>query len=298
MTGGLTGSLIGAAALPAMGLGIPAVAGAAAVGLTGASIGSATREVFKNPEHRAEALSALGASARFGAQAAMAFGQFKLQSAAIGAQLTLGLMDRGLDAVEIFAGKGGSRPAKYDDLLKIADGRIGSDAPPALQDKAREVDDGDLEVALAAARSARFLELKNQEPEPELRAARVTEEVLAIEDGVRIYRPTPAQQKLLELEDRQRVLAIEDMDRRKKERGRQPAAAGPTIALGDRAASSRGGRRPETVEEKRKRHAEAARRTAAARSQADWQNMRRVAADTAGHARRVREQQFISAVQG
>ena len=49
-------------------------------------------------------------------------------------------MDRGLGAVEIFAGKGGGRPAKYDDLLKIADGRISSDAPQALQDKAREVD--------------------------------------------------------------------------------------------------------------------------------------------------------------
>ena len=54
----------------------------------------------------------------------MALGQFKLQSAAIGAQLTLGLLDRGLDAVEIFAGKGGGRPAKYEDLLGIADGRV------------------------------------------------------------------------------------------------------------------------------------------------------------------------------
>ena len=197
-----------------------------------------------------------------------------------------------------FAGKGGSRPAKYDDLLKIADGRVSSDAPQALQDKAREVDrggTGGMEVALAAARSARFLELKDQEADPEMRAARVTEEVLAIEDGVRIYRPTPAQQMLVELEDR--VLAIED--RRDRPRGRQATGRGPTIALGDRAASSRGSaRRPETVEEKRKRHAEAARRTAGARSQADWENMRRVAADTAGHARRVREQQFISAVQG
>ena len=211
MTGGLSGSLIGAAALPATGLGIPAVAGAAAVGLTGATIGGATREVFKNPEHRAEAMAAIGATARFGAQAAMAFGQFKLQSAAIGAQLTLGLMDRGLDAVEFFAGKGGSRPAKYDDLLKIADGRVSSDAPQALQDKAREVDRGGiggLEVAQAAARSARFLELKDQEADPEMRAARVNEEVIAIEDGVRIYRPTPAQQKILKLEDRQRFSAI------------------------------------------------------------------------------------------
>merc|ERR1712005_21060 len=111
-------------------------------------------------------MAAIGATARFGAQAAMAFGQFKLQSAAIGAQLTLGLMDRGLDAVEFFAGKGGSRPAKYEDLLKIADGRVSSDAPQALQDKAREVGRGGiggLEVALAAARSARFLELKDQE---------------------------------------------------------------------------------------------------------------------------------------
>ena len=106
MTGGLSGSLIGAAALPAMGLGIPAVAGAAAVGLTGATIGGAPREVFKNPDHRAEVYAALGASARFGAQAAMAFGQFKLQSAAIGAQLTLGLMDRGLDAVDFLQGRG------------------------------------------------------------------------------------------------------------------------------------------------------------------------------------------------
>ena len=175
-----------------------------------------------------------------------------------------------------------------------------SEAPQALQDKAREVDRGGIggmEVALAAARSARFLELKDQEADPEMRAARVNEEVIAIEDGVPIYRPTPAQQKLLELEDRQRVLAIEDMDRRKKERGRQPTAAGPTIALGDRAASS-SGRQPESVEEKRKRLAAEVRRTAAARSKADWENMRRVAADTAGHARRVREQQFISAVQG
>ena len=203
--------------------------------------------------------------------------------------------------LNFFAGKGGSRPAKYEDLLKIADGRVSSDAPQALQDRAREVDRGGiggLEVALAAARSARFLELKDQEADPEMRAARVNEEVIAIEDGVRIYRPTPAQQKLLELEDRQRVLAIEDMDRRKKERGRQPLAAGPTIALGDRAASSRSGRKPETVEEKRKRLEAEVRRTAAARSKADWENMRRAAADTAGHARRVREQQFISAVQG
>ena len=155
-----------------------------------------------------------------------------------------------------------------------------------------------LEVWKAAARSARFLELKDQESDPEMIAARVHEEVIAIEDGVTIYRPTPAQQKLLELEDRQRVLAIEDMDRRKKDRGRQPALAGPPIALGDRAASSRGGRRPETVEEKRKRHEEAMRRTAGARSKADWENMRRTAADTAGHARRVREQRFISAIQG
>ena len=88
------------------------------------------------------------------------------------------------------------------------------------------------------------------------------------------------------------------MDRRKKERGRQPTAAGPTIALGDRAASSRG-RRPETVEEKRKRLEAEVRRTAAARSKANWANMRRVGADTAaGHARRVREQQFMSAIQG
>ena len=52
-----------------------------------------------------------------------------------------------------------------------------------------------MEVALAAARSARFLELKDQEADPEMRAARVNEEVIAIEDGVPIYRPTPAQKK-------------------------------------------------------------------------------------------------------
>ena len=60
---------------------------------------------------------------------------------------------------------------------------------------------------------------------------------------------------MLDLEDRQRVLALEDMDRSKdRPRGRQPTPSGPPIALGDRAASSSGGpRRPETLEEKRAR---------------------------------------------
>ena len=128
----------------------------------------------------------------------------------------------------------------------------------ALKDKAREVDNGALEIALAAARSARFLELKDREPDEEQRAGRVNEEVLAIEDGARIHSPTPAQERLLALEDRQRVLALEDMDRRQERRdrarGRLPTPSGPPIALGDRAASSSGGsRRPETVEEKRAR---------------------------------------------
>ena len=100
------------------------------------------------------------------------------------------------------------------------------------------------------------------------------------------------------------MLALEDMDRRQERkdraRGRLPAPSGPPIALGDRTASSRGGaRRPETLEEKRARHEAAIRRTAADRSKADWENMRRTAANTtAAHARRVREQQFISALQG
>ena len=74
-----------------MGLGIPVAAGEAAVGLTGAALGSATREIFKNPDHRAEVYAAVRGGAKFTAQAAMATGQFKLQSAAI---------------------------AKYEDLLK------------------------------------------------------------------------------------------------------------------------------------------------------------------------------------
>ena len=84
--------------------------------------------------------------------------------------------------------------------------------------------------------------LKKQEPDAELRAARVNEEVLGIEGGVIIYRPTPAQQKILELEDRQRVLTLEDAreDRRDRPRGRRPTESGPPIALGDRAASSSG----------------------------------------------------------
>ena len=234
--------------------------------------------------------------ARGGAKfTAQALGQFKLQSAAIGAQLTLGLMDRGLDAVEIFAGKGGSRPAKYQDLLGIADGRVDSDAPKALQDKAREVESGAVEVALAAARSARFLELKNQEPDAEQRAGRVNEEVLAIEDGVTIYSPTPAQQRLLALEDRQRALALEDIDRRRdRPRGRQPAPSGPAIALGDRASGSR---RPETLEEKRARHMREMRR-AHERIREGPDADTRAQLNRSAHARRVREQQFISAVHG
>ena len=104
------------------------------------------------------------------------------------------------------------------------------------------------------------MELKHQAPEPELRAARVNEEVLGIEDGVIIYRPTPAQQKILELEDRQRVLALGDRDRSEdRPRGRRPTESGPPLAFGDRAASRSGGsrsggsRRPETLKEKRAR---------------------------------------------
>ena len=178
----------------------------------------------------------------------------------------------------------------------MADGRVSGDAPLARQDNSREVENGATEIALAAARSARFFELKDLEPDAEQRAARVNEEVLGIEDGVRIYSPTPAQERLLALEDRQRVLALEDMDRRRdRPRGRQPTPSGPPIVLGDRAASS-GARRPETLEEKRARHMREMRRGHERIREGPDADTR--AQLNRSHARRVREQQRLSAVQG
>ena len=60
-----------------------------------------------------------------------------------------------------------------------------------------------MEIALAAARSARFLELKDI-PE-EQRAREVKQEALAIEDGeLNVRNPTPAQARMLAIEDERR----------------------------------------------------------------------------------------------
>ena len=71
--------------------------------------------------------------------------------------------------------------------------------PLALQDKAGEVRDGATEIAMAAARSARFLELKDM-PE-EQRARTVKKEAMAIESGVDISNPTRAQARMLAIEN-------------------------------------------------------------------------------------------------
>ena len=105
---------------------------------------------------------------------------------------------------------------------------------------------------------------------------------------------------MLELEDRQRVLALEDAreDRRDRPRRRQPTPSGPPIALGDRAASS-GARRPETLEEKRARFEKQYRKKNVQRWKDEmFSPETRAELNRSARARRVREQQFISAAQG
>ena len=96
------------------------------------------------------------------------------------------------------------------------------------------------------------------------------------------------------------MLALEDRDRSKdRPRGRRPMESGPPIALGDRAASSSGSRsarRPETLEEKRARLKGEYQRGYERTREGPDQDTR--AQSNRSHARRVREQQFISAVQG
>ena len=88
------------------------------------------------------------------------------------------------------------------------------------------------------------------------------------------------------------MLALEDMDRRRdRPRGRRPTESGPPIALGDRPE-----RRPETLEEKRARFMRQMRRGHELIREGPDQDTR--AQLNRSHARRVREHQFISAVQG
>ena len=88
----------------------------------------------KNPEHRAEVYALARGGAKYTAQGLMAFGQFKLQTAAISAHLIIGLADAAVKSLEVFAGergRGETRPASYDELLAISDGKTIKSAPPS-----------------------------------------------------------------------------------------------------------------------------------------------------------------------
>ena len=160
----------------------------------------------------------------------MAFGQFKLQTAAISAHLTIGLADAAVKSLEVFAGergRGETRPASYDELLAISDGKTIKSAPQALQDKADEVRDGATEIAMAAARSARFLELKDMSEEQ--RARTVRKEAMAIENGVDISNPTRAQSRMLAIETERGETTSEKKARfmRQMRRGHELIREGP-----------------------------------------------------------------------
>ena len=112
-------------------------AGVGISALAGSQVGHGMREAAKDDQTRAEMAAFIRGSASFAAQAGMAYGNFQIASAQVGANLTLGLIDAGVDTLGIFAGqyKGkGARPAKYEELLGISAGIPPPDAPQPLQD--------------------------------------------------------------------------------------------------------------------------------------------------------------------
>ena len=87
---------------------------------------------------------------------------------------------------------------------------------------------GAVEIAMAAARSARFLELKDIPDEQ--RARKVRKEALAIEDGeLDVRNPTPAQARMLAIQDRRSETSSEKKARHMREmrRGHERIREGP-----------------------------------------------------------------------
>ena len=191
--------------------------------------------------------------------------------------------------MSIFAGQykeKGARPARYEELLGISAGIQPPEAPKALQDQAAEVRGGSVDTALIAARSARLLELTDKIKDPESRARRVKRETLAIRDQeIVIKDPTPAQKRMLALEDIKREeMAIEEELEEEAEAAAAPAERWPSIPAG------------ETASMRRARHKAALRSGGRLIKEGAENHM--LTEVKKMKARRVREQQYLSAVQG